>query len=142
MADKQSALTAEQILETGRTRRIKEVPYMGATVYAHGMKRAEAKAFWRACREASGDDEAGRDPYEDERLIVHCIRDGAGKRIFTDAHLPQLADMNLADSSPLIEACYEVNGFGVIGRAALAKNSQRTQKSDSGSDSPPTTESA
>jgi hypothetical protein len=140
MSETKASPTAEQILEAGRKRRIKEVSYLGGTVYAWGFKRTEAKAFWEESRKATED--GGDDLYQDERMVMHCIRDAAGKRIFAEQHLTQLADLNQADFGPLIVACYEVNGFGEIGRAALAKNSETTRNSSSGSDSQPGTGSA
>jgi hypothetical protein len=128
-------LTAEAILGQTRTRRIKEVSYLGGMVYAHGFKRAEAKLYRQSCREAAGD--GGEDGYSDERLVQHCIHDQQGKRIFTAAHLTRLADMNEADFAPLLLACLEVNGFGRVGEEAIRKNSG-TRSSGSGSGSPPT----
>jgi hypothetical protein len=133
-------LTAEMILEQTRTRRIKEVPYLGGTVYAHGFKRVEAKLYRQACREAAGED--GEDGYSDERLVQHCIHDKKGQRIFTEAHLTRLADMNEADFAPLLVACLEVNGFRRVGEDAIRKNSGPTPTSASGSASPSTTDSA
>ena len=122
-------LTGESILEAGRKRRIEEVPYMGGKVYAYGFKRPEAKAYWKACRDAVG--EGGTDQYADERLVQRCIRDSMGKNLFTEDQLLLLADMNTADFGPLIEACLRVNGMGEIGRAAIAKNSSATRTDDS-----------
>jgi hypothetical protein len=127
--------SAEQIIEQGRQRRIKAVAYCGGTVYAYGLTRAEAKAYRAECAEAAGGVLA--DEYRDERLIVHMIRDETGRRIFSEAHLLPLADLNEADFAPLWTACAEVNGWTATGEEEIRKNS-RTRSDGSGSDSLPT----
>jgi hypothetical protein len=126
--------TAEQILERGRTRRIKEIEYCGGVVFAYGMTRLEAKAYRQACADAAGSVE--KDEYADERMVMLMIRDSAGKPIFDETHLTRLADMNEADFRPLAAACAEVNGWGPQAREDLVKNSEPTRTSVSGSDSP------
>jgi hypothetical protein len=140
MSEQRKSPTAEQIIESGRQRRIKEVSYLGGVVFAHGLTRTEARLYRRAGQDAAG--EGGEDAYSDERLVQHCIRDAAGVRIFQDRHLTLLADMNEADFRALLLPCLEVNGFGRIGEEALRKNSGTTGTSASGSGSPPTTASA
>jgi hypothetical protein len=127
--------TAEQIIERGRQRRIKAVAYCGGTVYTYGMTRAEAKAYRAACTEAAGS--VAADEYRDERLLVHMIRDASGKRIFSESHLTQLADLNEADFAPLWNACAEVNGWSAAAEEEIRKNFG-TRSPDSGSGSPPT----
>lgn len=136
MADETTKVspTAQEIIEHGRRRRIKEVPYLGGVVYAYGMTRAESKAYRAECTESSGG--SGPDEYADERLLLHMIRDGAGRRIFGEGHLTQLADMNEADWNILFEACAEVNGWSRLAQQLLEKNS-RTRTGGSGCDSPP-----
>lgn len=131
--------TAEQILEAGRKRRIKEVLYLGGTVYAWGFKAQEARAFHEACAEATGRDEV-KDPYSNQRLVQHCLRTEIGDRIFKPEHLTQMADMNESDFRPLLTACMEVNGYGVAAEDEIRKNSGPTRDSGSGSVSQPTTE--
>lgn len=136
MAIPPNADVAQTIIDAGRQPRVKEVQLASGTVFAHGLKRTQAKAWYLQNRDEAG--EAGDPLYADERLIVLCIRDAAGKAIFSDRHLPLLADMNEADIRPLIDACMEVNGFGAA-REAIRKNSKATDSGGSGSDLPPTT---
>lgn len=131
--------TAEQIIEQGRRRRIKEVTYCGGTVHVHGQTRTEARAYRNECVEAAGSIQA--DEYRDERLIMHMVRDRTGKRIFSEAHLTQLANMNEADFAPLFGACAEVNGWTAAATEEIRKNSG-TRSGASGSGSPPTGGSA
>ncbi len=131
--------TAEQIIERGRQRRIKKIPYCGGTVYAYGLTRSEGKAYREACTAAAGSVLA--DEYRDERLVAHMIRTETGQRIFSDNHLTQLADLNEADFAPLWNACAEANGWSAAGEEELRKNFRtRTGASESGS--PPTGGSA
>ncbi|MEN6335553.1 MAG: hypothetical protein ABFE01_14985 [Phycisphaerales bacterium] len=138
--ERMEELTAQEIIANGRKRRVKEVSYMGRKVYAHGLSRQEAKAYWSECQKAGGP--GGEDAYSDERLIVWCLRDSAGRPVFKTDHILQIADMNEADFRPLWSACMEVNGFGATGEAAARKNSETTPSGDSGSGSPVTTGSA
>lgn len=131
--------SAEQILEAGRIRRIEPVTLAQGKVYAWGFKRSEAKTFWSESRDSVPAGEP--DLYADERLVLHCIRDGSGKRIFRSEQLTQLADMNQADFSPLLAACWRVNGWGPEGAEAIRKNSEPIRTDGSGSPSPQGSES-
>ncbi len=117
-----TALTADQILDRGRQRRIKEVAYMGGIVYAHGMTRLESKAYRDESIQAAGS--VAADEYQDERLVMHMIRDVGGVPIFSEKHLTRMADMNEADFRPLLLACMEVNGWGPQAQDEIRKNSE------------------
>jgi hypothetical protein len=132
---KSPSLTA--ILQAGRTRRIKEIPYLGGTVYAHGFQAQESDVYEKECEAAAGS--IAHDEYSDARLIQHCIRNEDGARIFGPEHLTEIAAFNQADKRVLLTACYEVNGLGELGREYVRKNCTTTRSTGSGSGSPPTT---
>src|SRR5690242_15169857 len=47
------------------------------------------------------------------KLIVLCVRDAEGNRVFTDEDLPALKKSARKRIKPLIDAVMRVNGFGI-----------------------------
>lgn len=112
--------TLDEILARARTPRIKKIPYLGKTLYAHGFTATEADEFDAACTAAAGS--VAKDAYSDDRMIAWCIRDADGTRIFADSDVTKIAAFNAADRRLFLFACYAVNGIGRIGEEYLAKN--------------------
>ena len=96
-----------------------EIPGRG-TVFVHGLSNLEAHQ-WRAdCRQ----DENGRivDEYADAKLIVRCVRDAQGRRLFESKHVTQIVELPELVIGALVGTCTKLSAMGGAADATILKN--------------------
>lgn len=67
------------------------------------------------------------------RLIVSCVVDEAGRRVFNDEDLGQISNLGLGDVLKLQEAITEASGLGDDAEAEARGESETAQTDSSGS---------
>ena len=72
------------------------------------------------------------------RLVVRCLCDAEGKRLFLDQEAALLGQLDGLSLDAIYEACRELNHLTTKSEEDLAKNLEAGQNSSSGSDSPAT----
>ncbi|MEN6427263.1 MAG: hypothetical protein ABFE13_18060 [Phycisphaerales bacterium] len=100
----------------------------GRRVYVYGLTDLEVQQWYADCGKAK--DEEGRervdDRFSDAKLLVRCVRNAEGKRLFTDAHLPQLIELPNFVKAPLIAKGMKLSAIGGKADAEILKNYART----------------
>ena len=96
-----------------------EIPGIG-TIYVQGLSNIEAHQWRQDCKQ----DDKGRiaDDYADAKLIVRCVRDEAGQRLFSETHITQVVELPELIVKGLVEKCMKLCGIGADADAEILKN--------------------
>ena len=86
----------------------------GKTLYVHTVSGAEME---QVIKENAGDYGGMWVP-----LIVACVRDEKGERVFQDSDVPLLLKKGSANLRRLRDVALRLNGYGEEGQAAVEKN--------------------
>jgi len=116
------AATAEEVLalrKVGAPKEPFDVPGIGR-VYVHGLTNLESRQWRESCQL----DDNGRisDPYADARLVIQCVRDEQGNRLFTERHVTQIVELPEFIVGKLVALCMKLCGIGAEADAEIAKN--------------------
>lgn len=87
------------------------VPQWGGTVRLRGMTGAERDAFEGALLNKKGDADPNKLINFRARLVVRCVVDGQGKRLFEDNDAPALGKKSAAAIDVLFEAARRLSGM-------------------------------
>ena len=124
-----SQATTESVLALRRRVPIETYDLPGAgQVYVHGLTDVEVQEWYNSCRKATSDDGKERidDSFGDAKLMMRCLRNVEGKRLFTEEHLPQLIELHNLIKSPLVSLCMKLCAIGGKADAEILKNFERT----------------
>lgn len=135
-------LNRDQILESNDllTESV-SVPEWGGDVLVHTMTGADRDAFEDSLFHIGADGKASRDVSNlAVKLLVMTIVDDAGNRLFSPGDIEMLGRKSSAAIQRVYAAASRLNGIGAAAVAAAEKNSASGQSSDSGTDSPATSE--
>ncbi len=105
-----------------------EFPGIG-TVYVHGLSNLGAQQWRQSCSQ----DAQGRvnDDYGDAKLIVRCVHDSQGQRIFEDRHVTQIVQLPELFVCALVAQCTKLCGIGGDAEATILKNYGTTDTGNS-----------
>lgn len=96
----------------------------GRRVWVHGLTDHEVQQWYADCGKKR--DEEGRekldDPFSDAKLLVRCLRNARGERLFTDAHLPQLIELPNFVKAPLVTLAMKLSAIGGRADEEILKN--------------------
>lgn len=125
MTQQPQTVTAESILSLRNQPPTEafEIPGIG-TVHVHGLSNLQAHQ-WRAdCKQ----DDQGRisDDYADAKLIVRCVHDTQGRRLFEETHVTQIVELPEKLVGRLVGTCMKLCGLGKEAEAEISKNSVPT----------------
>ncbi len=137
-------LTREQILkatEQPLPSVVRNVPELGGSVRLWTLT-VEQRDAWEASRQVG----KGRDKETNLRnirssLLVVCLRDDEGKRLFLDGDIPALGKLRADVADTLFAECCRLNGLEKKDVEDLAKNCETTPSDSSLSDSLASSES-
>ena len=118
-------LTAEDLLSLRNQPPKEPFEFPGrGTVVVHGLSNLETSQWRAGCDQ----DDKGRinDEYADAKLIVRCVHDAEGKRIFTAEHITRIVDLPELILSPLVAKCMKVCGIGKEADEEILKNYGKT----------------
>lgn len=126
-------LTREQILHSNpRSYKDVRAPELGGTIRVQSLTGKEFEDYQATNR--GKPDKNGNVPTifagSVARLLVRCIVDQEGKRIFGDDDAPALAEANAAALNRLFRAACKLNGIGESEMEEMVKNSEPAQNSD------------
>jgi len=118
-------VTAEDLLSLRNQAPIEpfEIPSLG-TVYVHGLSNVEARQWNQSC--AKNDQGTIDDDYADAKLIVRCVRDANGRRIFEERHVTQIVELPELIVTQLVGTCMKLCGLGKDAEATILKNYPKT----------------
>lgn len=96
----------------------------GKRIWVVGLTEAEKNAWYKSCATSKGPDGVERieDDFADARLVVRCVRSGAGVPLFTDKDLPRLIELPPIVMRPLVRLCMRVCAIGGEADAEILKN--------------------
>ncbi|MEN6424013.1 MAG: hypothetical protein ABFE13_01520 [Phycisphaerales bacterium] len=97
-------------------------------VYVYGLTDLEVQEWYADCGKTKDDEgrEKVDDRFGDAKLLIRCIRDAEGKRLFTTAHLPQLVELPNFVKAPLVNKAMKLSAIGGKADAEILKNYART----------------
>lgn len=99
-----------------------EVPEWGGTVNVRGMRGVERDAFEASMFEDDGDKRKRNIANLRARLLVRCLVDAEGKRLFEDEDAAELGLRNARVLDRLYDVASELSGIGPGAIEASAKN--------------------
>ena len=94
------------------------IPGVGI-VQVYGLSNLEARQWNEGCERTDG---RITDPYADAKMIVRCVRNDKGERIFTDKHVTQIVELPELVVKGLIGKCMKLCGIGPEADAEILKN--------------------
>ena len=120
-------LTREDILKTALKTELIEVPEWGGSVVVREAMAADYDAYSQSLSTTVIDEEgdAQRTPNlgnASARLVVRCVFDNEGKRLFTDADAEALGQKSSAAVERVYRKIAAMSGMNRKAKAALAKN--------------------
>lgn len=113
--------TAEQIFQVATATKRWAFEIEGAGwVWVYRLGHHEAKLL----SDAMSRDDKGKlaDEYCDAKIIARCVRGSDGKPKFQESDIPRIHTMGNDIFLALVDACLTINGIGVVGSQAIAKN--------------------
>jgi hypothetical protein len=110
-----------------------ESPEFGGTVYVRAMSGTERDAFEDETYKVNGKSVELNRRNGRARLLVRCLCDAEGKRLFTDADAQALGEQPAYLLDPLYAKALRLNGFTASDVEELAKNSETGPSAGSGS---------
>jgi hypothetical protein len=87
------------------------VKAFGGDVKIRVMTTSERTAFEQSLQDRKGRVDSVKQATMRERLIAACVADAAGDLMFSDADLPQLAQLPADDAERLVEAIQRACGW-------------------------------
>lgn len=100
----------------------------GRRVYVYGLTDLEVQEWYADCGKTKDDEgrEKVDDRFGDAKLLIRCIRDAEGRRLFTTAHLTQLVELPNFVKAPLVNKAMKLSAIGGKADAEILKNYART----------------
>ena|GEM_PF-1018872 len=132
---------ADQLLKAakgGRRYRAVDLPVCGAKVRLQSLTEGELSAYHRKTVSKRGGIQEARLEDATRRLLVLCLVDGAGNRLFSDGDTDKLRDFDAADTQHLYDECASHVGINRDDIEALVKNSEATNGDAAPTGSPAT----
>ncbi|MCQ9178756.1 phage tail assembly chaperone [Streptomyces sp. IBSBF 2953] len=136
------ALSADSILEADDTL-IKpvDVPEWGGEVLVRGLTGMERDAYEAGIQQIRPKPDGSREIHFNRdnaraKLLVKCLVDEQGNRLFKDADAPALGRKNGAVIDRLYDVAAELSGMGDANEKEIEGNSEAAQSGDSSSTSP------
>lgn len=111
--------------------RIVAVPEWGGSVMVWGMTGGERDSYEQAALDQRTGERITVKGLR-SRLVVMCVRDAGGRRLFTAAHIPALALKSAAALDRVANVAAELSGLSDSDMEEMVKNSDAVQSDDSG----------
>lgn len=125
------ALTKEQILAADDLPREEvQVPEWGGSVWIQAMDGTARDAWEAEVFGFKGDDDRAR-PNKRASLVVRCLADENGKRLFSDEEILEVGSKHFAILERLAAVALRVNGLGKEDVEEAEKNSEADPSGDS-----------
>lgn len=108
-------LTAEEILAAGKRERAfqyVDVPGWGGTVKVVALTGRERDAYEMGFAQIKGNQRIINYDNARARLVALSVRNEANERIFTDAQVKALGDLDAKDLNAVYDAATELSGLG------------------------------
>jgi hypothetical protein len=98
------------------------IPGVAEPISVRGLTAGERDAFEAACFVGKGANREMNFVNLRARLLVRCICDASGKRLFADADVEQVAGLPAKVVDPLFEVAQRLSGMGAKDVEALSGN--------------------
>lgn len=98
-------------------------PVTGATVYVRSMTSDERDEWEAGQYQLNGANIVANRKQVRARLILRCLCDADGKRVFGDNDLSMIGGLDARLTDPLYEAAYKINRLSKADVEELEKNS-------------------
>lgn len=140
------ALSASSILEAEDTQiRPVDVPEWGGEVLVRGLSGIERDAYEAGIQQIRPKPDGTREIHFNRdnaraKLLVKCLVDDEGNRLFKDTDAPALGRKNGAVIDRLYDVAAELSGMGDATEKEIEGNSEAAQSGDSSSSSPETSD--
>ncbi|MEH0442441.1 MULTISPECIES: hypothetical protein [unclassified Streptomyces] len=140
------ALTSSQILEADDTQvKPVDVPEWGGEVLVRGLTGIERDAYEAGIQQIRPKPDGSREVVFNRdnaraKLLVKCLVDDSGTRLFKDTDAPALGKKAGAVIDRLYDVAAELSGMGDAVEKEIEGNSEAAQSGDSSSPSPETSE--
>lgn len=121
-----SAAELGKALKGKRRYKTVTLPVSGLTVRIQSLTAGERARYEAAPISPDGKLRTERIADAESRLLVKCIVDENGNRLFSDAQIGELAEWDGADSAYLYRECTQLCGVNLNAIESLAKNSNGT----------------
>jgi hypothetical protein len=140
------ALTSTQILEADDTKiEPVDVPEWGGEVLVRGLSGLDRDAYEASIQQIRPKPDGSKEivfvrDNARARLLVKCLVDDQGNRLFKDSDAPALGKKNGAIIDKLYDVAAELSGMGDANEAEIEGNSDAAPSGDSSSSSPETSD--
>lgn len=140
------ALTSSQILEADDAKvEAVDVPEWGGKVLVRGLTGIERDAYEAGIQQIRPKPDGSREIHFNRdnaraKLLVKCIVDEEGNRLFKDTDAPALGKKNGAVIDRLYDVAAELSGMGDTAEKEIEGNSEAAPGGDSSSSSPETSD--
>lgn len=140
------SLSSSQILEADDTQtKPVDVPEWGGEVLVRGLTGMERDAYEAGIQQIRPKPDGSREVVfvrdnARAKLLVKCLVDESGNRLFKDTDAPALGRKNGAVIDRLYDVAAELSGMGDATEKEIEGNSEAAQSGDSSSSSPETSD--
>ncbi|MGW0579638.1 hypothetical protein ACWD25_27565 [Streptomyces sp. NPDC002920] len=140
------ALTGKQILEAEDTKTEPvDIPDWGGEVLVRGLTGAERDDYEASIQQIRPRPDGSKEVVwvrgnARARLLVKCLIDDQGNRLFKDSDAPALGKKNGAILDRLYDVAAELSGMGDAAEKEIEGNSEAASGGDSSSSSPETSD--